>query len=156
MLVGAPQRDDEVPSPGMSPAKRHQAGRVELLGCALALDCDDITPPSHLEDEVDLVLLLVAPVVQTRDTESRRDLAEHKVFEELTTVLVAQRVPAAVIGDEPSVESVDLGLGPDLGSATTVVGPDHRGKQCRFEDREIALHSRSRHLARSRERLGLE
>jgi hypothetical protein len=37
VLVGAPQRDDEVPSPGMSPAKRHQAGRVELLGWAIRI-----------------------------------------------------------------------------------------------------------------------
>jgi len=67
----------------MSPAKRHQARRVELPGVALALDRQHITTPSNLEDEVDLVLLLVAPVVQTRDTKTRRDLAEHKVLEEL-------------------------------------------------------------------------
>jgi hypothetical protein len=48
LLVGAPQRDDEVTSPGMSPAKRHQAGRVELLGCALALD--DSLPHTATKD----------------------------------------------------------------------------------------------------------
>jgi len=61
-----------------------------------------------------------------------------------------------VIGDEPGVEPVDLGLGPDLGGAAAVVGSEHRGKQCRFEDREIVLHRRSRHLAWSRECLSFE
>jgi len=49
------------------------------------------------------VLLLVAPVVDASDAEVGRQLAEDEVLEELAAIVVAQRVPAAVVGDEVSV-----------------------------------------------------
>ncbi len=44
----------------MSPGKRKQTCRVQILSCVLAFDCHHIPTPSNLKDEVDLVLLLVA------------------------------------------------------------------------------------------------
>lgn len=142
---------DEISATGMLAPKGQEARGVELLRRALALDRQNLATPIDFEHEVDLMVLLVAPVVQANQAKSRHDFAEDEVLKKLTAVGVSQGVPSAVIGDEAGVEAVDLGLGLDLSSAAAMVRPEHRCQQRRLEDRQVVLHGRARHLARAGE-----
>src|SRR5262249_19759400 len=120
-------------------SKRSEALWREPGRARLALDRDWLTTPSGLEDKVNLVMLLVAPVVEPAQIEARAQLTEDEMLEEESPIRIAQAVPFLEVGDEACVERVHLWLALDLGGTTTEVGP-HEGRQQRgLEDREVVL-----------------
>jgi len=88
-------------------AKSAEVGRIEIAGRPLALDgCRRRATAG--QDEVDLIAVLAAPVVDAPGAKARMNLVEDEVFPQETQILPAQRVPASVVADEARVEAVDL------------------------------------------------
>ena len=113
--------DDIVGAARIGAAKGAEVCRIEIAGCPLALDGGRRRAPAG-QDEVDLVAVLAAPVVDAAGAQVRMDLVEDEVLPQEPQVLAAERVPAAVVADEARVEAVDLRGGDDLGRAAPAKG----------------------------------
>lgn len=104
-------------APRMTPPEDVETGRVEARRVGLAFDRDRRSAAGSPDDEVDLVLLLVAPVEDPVAGEVREQFVQDQVPDQEAAIVVAQRGPVSQVADDARVEGVDLGLGPDLRGA---------------------------------------
>ena len=149
-------RDDQpVRAPGVAAAERGDAGRVESLLGALALDGDRIGSPAE-QHEVHLVLRLVPPVVDAERRAVRVNLVQEEVLHEDADVVGAQLAPSAVVADEPRVEPEDAGSGDDLRPSSLRVGADDVGHGGRLENGKVVGDRGAAHPAVPREARGVE
>src|SRR3954464_5938573 len=92
------QGDDQVSTTWVDSSKRSEALWREPGRARLALDRDWLPAPPRLEHKVNLVMLLVAPVVEPAQIEARAQLAEDEVLEEEPPIGIAQAVPSLEVG----------------------------------------------------------
>ena len=141
-LVGAGDGGGAVGGENPAVGGRVEVGeRVEILGVAcggapFALDGDG-GRCARGPDEVDLVFLLVAPVVDFFGWEVEEQGVQHEVLPEFSHVLGAQAGEAADMAHEAGVERINLGHGHDLAGGVFGEWTEDADDACGGEDVEI-------------------
>lgn len=98
---------------GVLPSERLDARRVEIGGRPFAFDRNGRLIPFG-QNEIDLVSLFVAPVMNLSRLQVGVKLIQNEVFPEHAQILASEFMPAPIAADKARVETVDLGSRDDF------------------------------------------
>ena len=97
----------------MPSSERGQIRGVEGFLGALALHGYGLLAASQ-EDKVDLVMRLVAPIVDGESGAVSMNLIEKEMLEKVTHIVGSELAPPAMVGDEAGIEPEDARGGDDF------------------------------------------
>ena len=90
-----------------------QVPRVESIGVDLGLDSVNPASPAF-DDKVDLMLTVIAPVVNLPAIHGSTNLVQHEMLPEVSAISLTYPLPSADVGDEAGVKCKDPGLPGDF------------------------------------------